>query len=100
MKFRFLFNYPNENIQPENWNSWSWQLRNSLKTKIQYNDFFLHKNLPLQPDEVKAFDQGEKIFTRMLSLISNVILIKLKFLFYATTPIRSPNKYLGEFTCS
>ncbi|MFN8943106.1 MAG: KamA family radical SAM protein [Pseudobdellovibrionaceae bacterium] len=62
MKFRFLFNYPNENIQPENWNSWSWQLRHSLKTKIQYNDFFLQKNLPLQPDEVKAFDQGEKIF--------------------------------------
>lgn len=62
MKFRFPYNSPSVSIEPKNWESWSWQLRNSLKTKVQYESFFQQKGLALLPDESEAFDQGQKIF--------------------------------------
>ncbi len=62
MKFRFLPNNPEPTMSPANWHSWNWQLRQSLKTKSQYQEFFDSKGYPLTESEIKGFDQGQKIF--------------------------------------
>lgn len=57
MKFQFNSVKIPHSILVSDWNSWSWQLRNSLKCK---QDFLKYFNLTAEED--KAFDQGNEIF--------------------------------------
>jgi lysine 2,3-aminomutase len=57
MKFSFPSISIPEFISQENWNSWNWQLRNSLKKKEDFDRYFR-----LSSDEMSAFTQGSEIF--------------------------------------
>ncbi len=46
-----------ESIAPESWNSWSWQLRKSLKNQTEFSGYFR-----LTEQEQKAFTQGSEVF--------------------------------------
>lgn len=44
------------------WDSWTWQLQNSLKTHLQFNDFFSNLGSPLTEEESSVFEYGETLF--------------------------------------
>lgn len=57
MKLNFLAAPRPTSVSPDQWQDWTWQLRHSLKSQ---HDFAMHFNL--SAGEIKAFDQGEKLF--------------------------------------
>jgi lysine 2,3-aminomutase len=57
MKFHFPASPRPESISPADWNNWSWQLRNSLKSE---EDFARH--FELTEDEKSAFQNGKELF--------------------------------------
>jgi KamA family protein len=57
MKFHFPESPRPESITPADWNNWTWQLRNSLKTE---EDFARH--FELSQDEQAAFKNGKELF--------------------------------------
>ncbi len=46
-----------ENIPPENWFNWTWQLRNGPKIKVDFAKYF-----DLTPDESQYFDADSEVF--------------------------------------
>lgn len=48
---------PDQNVSDSDWNSWQWQLRNSLKTLQHFQTRF-----QLYPSEVQAFEKGAELF--------------------------------------
>lgn len=48
---------PEVTPSPNDWNSWHWQLRNSLKNKDDFS-----KRFDLSENELKAFDQAKELF--------------------------------------
>lgn len=45
-----------------NWDSWTWQLQNSLKNQNQFERFFTDLGAPLTPQESEVFGKGESLF--------------------------------------
>lgn len=57
MGFKFLKTSAPEGVAPENWNDWTWQLRQSLKSVDDFKKYF-----QLTPQEEAAFHGGKEIF--------------------------------------
>ena len=57
MKIRFTPTSIPSDVAAESWNSWTWQLQHSLKTKADFEALF-----SLSASETKAFDEGREIF--------------------------------------
>lgn len=57
MKFSFSPSPKPASVSPEQWNSWTWQLQNSLKKKGDFEKVF-----GLSSQESQAFDEGSEIF--------------------------------------
>jgi lysine 2,3-aminomutase len=47
---------------PSDWDSWTWQLQNSLKTLNQFDFFFREIGAPLTPEERDVFVGGASLF--------------------------------------
>ncbi|HWU43085.1 MAG TPA: hypothetical protein VN132_06595, partial [Bdellovibrio sp.] len=57
MKFQFSKSSKPENIAAADWNNWTWQLRHSLKTLADFEQYFsLHEH------ERAAFSEGSELF--------------------------------------
>jgi len=57
MKFSFLKSAKSEAVSAESWNSWTWQLQQSLKKKQDFERLFT-----LSSAEQTAFNEGSEIF--------------------------------------
>lgn len=57
MKISFKPVFKPDEVKDGQWSSWTWQLQNSLKTKLDYQKVF-----ELSLDEEKAFEMGSEIF--------------------------------------
>lgn len=57
MKLHFPSNPIPANVLESDWNNWTWQLRNSLKTKTDFE-----QNFSLTEDELAAFEEGRELF--------------------------------------
>ncbi len=57
MKLKFEPSPKPSNIQPDQWQDWSWQLRSSLKSYQDYEKYF-----ELHQSERNAFEKGEQLF--------------------------------------
>lgn len=56
MKIAFKAASRPDSVAVSDWNNWSWQLRNSLKTKEDFANF-----TPLTPAEIRAFEANEAV---------------------------------------
>jgi lysine 2,3-aminomutase len=57
MKLQFHRAHKPDSIAPSDWQSWNWQLRNSMKTLADFE-----KHFALTADERLAFEQGSEVF--------------------------------------
>lgn len=57
MKFHFAESFKPNHISDSNWNSWTWQLQNSLKSQSDFENLF-----ELTDAEHAAFQQGAELF--------------------------------------
>jgi lysine 2,3-aminomutase len=57
MKFQFLKAPKPASVAQTDWDSWTWQLRQSLKTRADFETVFT-----LSPEERAAFEQGSEVF--------------------------------------
>ncbi len=57
MKLKFTEAPRPNSVTPDQWQDWSWQLRNSLKNQKDFTQFF-----NLSEGEKKAFEQGAQLF--------------------------------------
>lgn len=57
MKFEFLPTKSSSTISTSDWNSWTWQLRHSLKSRSEFENVF-----QLSSDEELAFQNGNEVF--------------------------------------
>ncbi|MGZ3774994.1 MAG: KamA family radical SAM protein [Pseudobdellovibrionaceae bacterium] len=57
MKFQFSYSPKPSQIAKSDWNDWTWQLRHSLKTQADFEQYFT-----LTSDEQKAFSGGKELF--------------------------------------
>lgn len=56
-RFKFEKNPIPPEINPQDWEDWTWQLRHSLKTQADFKKYFR-----LTPNEERAFLEGQKVF--------------------------------------